>query len=117
LLKHIVRGLILASGTMVLVAGALALAPGRQKRRSAGVRATPDCKNRPPEQRAPSTGREYFRITRARSKSGTPQWVLEGFGRYQCFLFFDTWQQAMEQATFRLESLGTETTELIRIAL
>ena len=92
-LGRILCGVAVASGTAVLVAGALLF--GRRKPTSF----PPAPKQR---QRQPA-----FRITR--SGGARPQWVLQGFGPYACTLRFDSWQDAMNQARFQLETLGRTT--------
>ncbi len=47
---------------------------------------------------------DYFNIRRTKSELGYTYWVLQGFGQYRGFTLFDTWQEAMEQATVRLKS-------------
>lgn len=47
---------------------------------------------------------DYFNIRRTKSELGYTYWVLQGFGQYRGFTLFDTWQEAMEQATARLKA-------------
>lgn len=47
---------------------------------------------------------DYFDIRRTKSELGYTFWVLQGFGQYRGFTLFDTWQEAMEQATIRLKA-------------
>lgn len=49
--------------------------------------------------------RDYFQIKRI-GFDGEACWLLEGFGAYECSLRFDTWNEAMNQARFRLEMLS-----------
>ncbi len=48
---------------------------------------------------------DYFRIRRAGSGDHA-RWLLEGFGKFQCSLGFDSWNEAMNQVRFRLEMLS-----------
>ena len=113
-----VRAALLASGTAVLVASALALRSKAKTQRTAAHGAC--CKSASPgmadQQKSTAAPREHFRISRVRSNTGPQQWTLEGHGRYQCFLLFDTWAQAVEQATFRLEHLNADGAELLAVA-
>lgn len=119
LFRRVLRDLLTASSAVLLVAGAHAIA-ARRRRAARSVEEAgsekPACRNpgvataqtsRPSEVHA--TRNDFFEITRSRSKDAKRKWVLQGFGRYQCFLLFDTWQDAMDQATFRIESLSVGT--------
>ena len=125
---RILRGLIVASGAMVCVAGAIAFA-GRRSRRglvdpgrcgcAAQNASSANLEWKPPldeksvhivQQR-----QDFFSLTRSRSKDSLPRWVLQGFGRHQCFLLFDSWQEAIDQANFRVESLAAGSSDLIQI--
>jgi hypothetical protein len=46
---------------------------------------------------------DYFQIRRTKSELGYTFWVLQGFGRCSCFLLFDTWQEAIDEANLRLK--------------
>lgn len=108
-LGTIFRGVLAASGAILFAAGAMRAKARKQRARP--------CAPLAPETvlgRGSASGsalrerRDFFSITRSRSKETSPQWVLQGFGRFQCFLLFDSWRAAMDQATFLLENLGPE---------
>src|SRR3569833_722556 len=96
----VLRCLCVASGIAVGTAAALA----RSRRRH--IPAVPCRPARKPEA-TPSgpTRRDYFVITKTRG-SASSKWVLQGFGRYECLLFFASWREAMDQACFRTENLA-----------
>lgn len=119
-LTRVLRGLLIASGTTLLVAGSLALS-----RRSGRFETVQRSRNA--ERATESPGpfgtaefgqerRDYFCISSTRSKDQPQRWLLQGFGRLHCFLFFDTWQAAMDQATFRLESLMHSSSDLVVVS-
>lgn len=43
-----------------------------------------------------------FRIKRTKSELGFTFWILEGLGKHKCFVLFDTWREAMDEACRRL---------------
>ncbi len=44
----------------------------------------------------------YFRIRRTKSELGYTFWILQGFDKHKCFVLFDTWQEAIDEANLRL---------------
>ncbi len=95
----------MASGALLCIGGAVALS--RLLNRQACVKST--------QTQSLTQRNDFFSLTRSRSKDPSPKWVLQGYGRYSCFLLFDTWKEAMRQANFRVESLGAAVPELIQI--
>ena len=102
---RLLRGFFIASGALLCMAGAVALSKRRNRPMSA--KTTPA--------HSQSKRSDFFSLTRSRSKDPCPKWVLQGYGRYTCFLLFDSWEEAMRQANFRLEKLGSAVPELIQI--
>ena len=105
---RILTGLAAAAGAF------LAVAVAKQKRQPVY-----DCgRSQPVASLNAASGerRDYLQITRLRGRDIRPQWLLQGFGRYQCFLLFASWQETMEQATFRMETLAAETAELVQLS-
>lgn len=105
MLRHIVQGLCTNTGGRRLVASAI------------GVLAGVECllSSRPKERRRPAVPvhravakaperTHYFTIRRTTSDLGLTYWVLQGFGCYQGFTLLDTWQEAMDEATTRINS-------------
>jgi hypothetical protein len=45
---------------------------------------------------------DRFRIYRSKTDLGYTYWVLQGFGAFQSFALFDTWEQAIQEADRRL---------------
>ncbi len=102
-------GLAITSGTLIGTVVLLA-------RRREPVHSPPDCGcGKTSTGSTTASARDYFHITRSRGTSPAQKWVLQGFGRYQCFLLFDSWREAMDQATFHMESLHSPKKELIAI--
>jgi hypothetical protein len=54
-----------------------------------------------------------FSIKRTKSEVGYVYWILEGYGKYKCFVLCDTWEEAMEQARTRLESEKEDSQEFL----
>ncbi|MFL6447234.1 MAG: hypothetical protein ACJ746_06040 [Bryobacteraceae bacterium] len=48
-----------------------------------------------------ATRRHYFSIRRTKSELGYVYWVLQGHGEFQCFVLFDTWREAVDEAFLR----------------
>ena len=46
-----------------------------------------------------------FSIKRTKSEVGYVYWILEGYGRYKCFILCDTWEEAVATAKTRLEEI------------
>ncbi len=104
----VLRCLCIASG--VAVGTAAALARSRRVRRAieaariAGE--SRPCALKPAQRSAEPVRRDYFVITKMRGSCGPQKWVLQGFGRFECLLLFDSWREAMDQACFRTENLA-----------
>ncbi|MBV8808625.1 MAG: hypothetical protein JO033_08120 [Acidobacteriaceae bacterium] len=101
-MRHIVQGSSIAIGPAVLLSTAMVVCAGvcwffSKKRSNAPKRRVSA------ERRRPRT--DYFRLRRIGSGDHA-DWLLEGFGRFQCSLGFDSWREAMNQVRFRLEMLG-----------
>jgi hypothetical protein len=106
---RVLRGLIVGSGALIMAATVVAIAT-RNRRADFKKRFACKCESGETEP-APPVHRQrgdYFQITRSRGKGSKQKWVLQGFGRYQCFLLFDSWREAMDQATFHAENLATK---------
>ncbi len=52
----------------------------------------------------PETERK-FSIKRMKSDVGSVYWMLEGFGKYKCFVLCDSWEEAMQLANAKLEEV------------
>lgn len=103
-LGRLLRAVCLASGAAVLIGGVVAVCVGLERlRRGASTRPVHSGQS----SRNAATRRHYFRIERLKDGMGQVCWMLHGFGRYECALQFDTWEEAMNQARYRLETLGT----------
>ena len=55
-----------------------------------------------PAVRKPRT--DYFSIRQTRSELGYTFWVLQGHGYFASFTLFDTWREAMDEASLRVGS-------------
>jgi hypothetical protein len=58
--------------------------------------------------------RDYFSIRRTKSELGYVYWVLQGHGAFQCFVLFDTWKEAVDEACLRASDCRTR--PLVRLA-
>jgi hypothetical protein len=104
MLGNIFRDLCIASGALLGAAAAVLRRSSAKSSRPATPCSRPlDIDN---VKRDVVVRPDYFSITRARSRDAHPKWVLQGFGRFQCFLLFDTWREAMDQACFRIDKLA-----------
>jgi hypothetical protein len=48
----------------------------------------------------------HFSIKRTKSEVGYVYWILEGYGKYKCFVLCDSWDEAVAQAKARLAAGG-----------
>jgi len=46
-----------------------------------------------------------FSIKRTKSEVGYVYWILEGYGKYKCFILCDSWDEAVEQAKAKLAEI------------
>ncbi len=116
-LGRLLRGLFRGPGGLVLVAGAVGVLVGVEYWISSGTtrRARSATKSRRIPPPAPALRpvtvlrTDYFKIRQTRSEIGYVYWILQGFGKYRCFVLFDTWREAMDDASLRLaETTGAQ---------
>src|SRR3954470_15229219 len=89
-----------------LIAGAVGFLAGLQQLLSARDRRTCGGGPSPLPSAVPASAtesgqekrRDYFSIRRTKSELGYVYWVLQGHGEFQCFVLFDTWREAMDEA-------------------
>jgi hypothetical protein len=48
----------------------------------------------------------HFSIKRTKSEVGYVYWILEGYGKYKCFVLCDSWDEAVAQAKAKLAAGG-----------
>jgi len=102
-LGQVLRGLAIVSGALLVLTSAMVAVSTKRR----GLRSNKACPS-PGSYGPEAVGRRnYFEITKSRGVVEQAKWVLQGYGCYQCFLLFDSWHEAMEQASFQLESLGS----------
>jgi hypothetical protein len=111
MLRRVFRGLCKSSNGLTLVAGAIGVLTGFERLMGGCARPRPDLPVRP---LAPRTG--YFDIKRTRSELGYTYWVLHGFGQYRCFVLFDTWREAMDEAVVRVRAAAPGHTDVVAAA-
>ena len=108
MLRHIVNGVCLVPKGKLIVAGAIGMLTGiehllatrpRKHVDGAGRRQAPAASPQPAIIRSHE---RLFVIRRTKSELGYTYWVLQGFHSCKCFLLFDTWQEAMDEANLRL---------------
>jgi len=126
-MKSLFGGLLIAAGVAVLAVGVLAGAEvllqnsSRRPRRRGQAEenktpAMPEAATRPevPAEAAlalapKKDAARNFSIKRTKSEVGYVYWILEGYGKYKCFILCDTWEEAVEQAKAKLaEADGAE---------
>lgn len=117
MLRNVVRALVVTSSALALVAGIVvagaslesAIGGEVRRRRSRGNSSpepSPTARPRPgqpqaEQPRAAQARTDYFRVSRTKSEVGYIYWILEGFGRHKCFILFDTWKEAVDEAARR----------------
>lgn len=125
-MKSLFGGLLIAAGVAVLAVGVLAgvevllsnqnRRPRRSKRRVesnktpaiADAPALPAAETTPVE--APPLGpkkdtERNFSIKRTKSEVGYVYWILEGYGKYKCFILCDSWDEAVAQAQAKMAEI------------
>lgn len=100
-MRQLICGVAIGIGSGLLIAAAVILAGDkRDVHRARSNRRRTISRSRATAARSP-VRRDYFRIRHTGSC-----WLLRGHGRFECTLEFATWEQAINQARFRLETLG-----------
>jgi hypothetical protein len=100
--RHLPLGMHLIAGAVGVLAGLQYLLSSRGKipapvnpvqPRPVPARSVPEAAGR---------DRDFFSIRRTKSEFGYVYWVLQGFGEFQCFVLYDTWREAMDEAYRRV---------------
>jgi hypothetical protein len=99
--RHVSFARHLIAGAVGVLAGLqYLLSPkGRIQSGSDTVRPRPAPQQNGPE--LPEPKRDYFSIRRTKSELGYVYWVLHGHGEFQCFVLYDTWREALDEALRR----------------
>ena len=113
MLRHILRGLCNNSSGRTLVAGAIGVLTGVEHLLSGRPQ---DARTAPPVKQKAQARTHYIQIRRTRSELGYTYWVLHGFGRYQGFALFDTWQEAIDESLSRIRSAGVLEEQLVPVS-
>jgi len=102
MLQTLVRGLCRNSGGVILVAGAIGVLAGVEhfmsRRALVEPRAVSQVKRKRPGM---PMALDRFSIRRTKSELGYTYWVLQGYGTYNGFTLFDTWQEAIDEVQRR----------------
>ena len=112
--KGIFGGLLMATGALVLAAGVVGLIVVVERLLDNRARDGGKEPQSSPPQTAPLARpktKPHFSIKRTKSEVGYIYWILEGHGKYKCFVLCDSWEEAMEQAKSRLGAEIEETQE------
>lgn len=99
-----------------LIAGAVGVLAGLQHLLCAKDRARCDSELLGPAdavpvstaERADKTRRDYFSIRRTKSELGYVYWILQGHGEFQCFVLFDSWREAVDEAVRRVLAFSAQ---------
>ncbi len=112
--KGIVGGLLMATGALVLAAGVVGLIVVVERLLDNRERD----RDKEPRPSSPETAplarpkaQPHFSIKRTKSEVGYIYWILEGHGKYKCFVLCDSWEEAIEQAKSRMGAETAETQE------
>lgn len=105
MLDKLIRGLSRRKNGILLLGGAAAVLSGVERLLS----------TRPPDASVASQRSETrdfvlpvlkredrFRVYKSQTDLGYAYWVLQGFGSFECFALFDSWEQAMQEAERRV---------------
>jgi len=118
MLRHFFRGLCSNSNGRVLVASAIGVLVGVEHLLSTQPRTSrPVAKQPQPDAVRARPSSCCFKIRRTQSEIGYTYWVLQGFGKYQSFALFDTWQEAMVDANRRLSAAGVFEEQLTAVSI
>jgi hypothetical protein len=90
------------AGAVGVLAGLQHLLSPKARIRSGSDTVRPRSASRQSALELPETKRDYFSIRRTKSELGYVYWVLHGYGEFQCFVLFDTWREAMDEALRRV---------------
>ncbi|MBV9613765.1 MAG: hypothetical protein JO091_14925 [Acidobacteriaceae bacterium] len=106
MLRHFLRGLCSNSNGRTLVAGAIGVLVGIEHLMATRPKPAmrPMASERQPVRAAAVPVSGCFKIRRTKSDLGHTYWVLQGFGPYQGFALFDTWEEAVTAANSRLRA-------------
>jgi hypothetical protein len=112
-MKNFFGGLLFAAGAVALTVGVIAGIERLLKDSSPAPRATPEAPPQapPPAETLVKEAERNFSIKRTKSEVGYVYWILEGYGKYKCFVLCDTWDEAVAQAKAKLAEVdGVEQT-------
>jgi len=107
-----------------LIAGAVGVLAGfqhllcrrdRTKAPAESVQPTPEASSDAAEVKG--NRRDYFSIRRTKSELGYVYWVLQGHGEFQCFVLFDTWNEAAAEASRRVSVYFAESMPGLSVAV
>lgn len=60
---------------------------------------------------------DYFSIRRTKSELGYVYWMLCGYGEFRCFVLYDTWGEAVDEAFRRLSEHRARSLPLLAAAM
>lgn len=63
----------------------------------------------PAEAVVKSVPERNFSIKRTKSEVGYVYWILEGYGKYKCFILCDSWDEAVTQAKSKMAEIDALT--------
>jgi hypothetical protein len=117
--KHLLTGLFITAGAVVLGVGVLAaveVLPSppndarRRRQKPDEIPAVPASKELgaavQPTSAPPAKSKRNFSIKRTKSEVGFVYWILEGYGPYKCFVLCDSWDEAVARAKTKLEQVN-----------
>jgi len=109
MLRQLIKGVCSHQGRLILMGSAIGVLAGVERllSRSPRPKRTIVSSLSAPVTRmpAPHPREHYFQVRRTKSELGYTYWYLQGHGCFQCFLLFDTWREAMDEANIRVHAL------------
>ena len=95
-MKRLIRGLSRTRSGLLLLTGLATVLEG--------VESALTTREAAPKVRRAVVRSDFFSIRRTQSELGYTYWVLQGHGRFASFALFDTWQEAMDEASRRISA-------------
>ncbi len=101
-MKHLLNGLFIAASATVLAVGVVVALETLLSKRPKRNHPIPEPAPKPPPEPVKQKPERNFSIKRTKSEVGFVYWILEGYGRYKCFILCDSWNEAIAEAKVKM---------------